>query len=66
MSSPSPRKVAIWVYNCKLEMSCHGLRNAICDPMGAEGYVPVPQGPGMGCDISWDYVKAQRVAADRE
>jgi L-alanine-DL-glutamate epimerase-like enolase superfamily enzyme len=38
--------------------------NAICDPMGADGYVTVPQGAGMGYDINWDYVEAHRVTWD--
>ena len=28
---------------------------AICDPMDEEGYVQVPQEPGMGYRIKWDY-----------
>ncbi len=29
----------------------------ICDPLDNEGYVMVPQGPGMGYKIVWDYIK---------
>jgi L-alanine-DL-glutamate epimerase-like enolase superfamily enzyme len=29
----------------------------ICDPLDAEGYVAVPQGPGMGYKIKWDYIE---------
>jgi L-alanine-DL-glutamate epimerase-like enolase superfamily enzyme len=35
--------------------------NAICDPMDADGYVSVPQLPGLGYDINWDYIDAHRV-----
>lgn len=28
----------------------------ICDPMDAEGYVRVPQEPGLGFKINWDYI----------
>jgi len=31
------------------------LRN-ICDKIDAEGYVHMPQGPGMGYEIEWDYI----------
>ena len=34
---------------------------AICDPMDEEGYVRVPQGPGMGYQIRWDYIEENRV-----
>jgi len=34
---------------------------ALCDPLDAEGYVQVPQGPGMGYQIIWDYIKGNRV-----
>lgn len=34
---------------------------AIPDPMDAEGYVRVPQEPGMGYRIKWDYVDAHRI-----
>ena len=34
---------------------------AICDPMDAEGYVHLPQEPGMGYRIIWDYIKEHRV-----
>jgi L-alanine-DL-glutamate epimerase-like enolase superfamily enzyme len=29
----------------------------ICDPMDEQGFVRVPQGPGMGYEIEWDYIK---------
>ncbi len=28
----------------------------ICDPMDSDGYVTVPQEPGMGYKINWDYI----------
>lgn len=34
-----------------------------CDPLDADGYVRVPQGPGMGYDVDWDYIAAHRVEA---
>jgi L-alanine-DL-glutamate epimerase-like enolase superfamily enzyme len=34
----------------------------IGDPMDAEGYVHLPQEPGMGYRIIWDYIEANRVA----
>ena len=34
----------------------------ICDPMDAEGYVHVPQEPGMGYKIIWDYIEENRLA----
>jgi hypothetical protein len=27
-----------------------------CDAMDAEGFVRLPQGPGLGYDIQWDYI----------
>lgn len=34
---------------------------ALCDPMDDEGYVRVPQGPGMGYEIDWDYIDNHRL-----
>jgi L-alanine-DL-glutamate epimerase-like enolase superfamily enzyme len=34
----------------------------ICDPMDDEGFVRVPQGPGMGYEIEWDYIEDNRLA----
>ena len=34
---------------------------AICDPMDAEGYVHIPQEPGMGYRIVWDYIEENRI-----
>ena len=37
---------------------------AICDPMDSEGYVQVPQEPGMGYRIKWDYIEENRVVPE--
>jgi L-alanine-DL-glutamate epimerase-like enolase superfamily enzyme len=29
----------------------------ICDPLDADGYVSVPQEPGLGYKIRWDYIE---------
>ena len=29
----------------------------ICDPLDSEGYVSIPQGPGLGYKIKWDYIE---------
>ena len=34
----------------------------ICDPLDPDGYVTIPQGPGMGYQIEWDYVADNRIA----
>ena len=34
----------------------------ICDPLDSEGYVQVPQEPGMGYKINWDYIEENRIA----
>jgi L-alanine-DL-glutamate epimerase-like enolase superfamily enzyme len=33
------------------------------DAIDAQGQVPVPQGPGLGVGIDWDYVRRRQVAA---
>jgi L-alanine-DL-glutamate epimerase-like enolase superfamily enzyme len=33
----------------------------ICDPMDEEGYVAMPQGPGMGYKLKWDYIEENRI-----
>ncbi len=35
---------------------------ALADPLDAEGYVAIPQGPGMGYEIVWDYIEEHRIA----
>lgn len=35
---------------------------AICDPLDADGYVSVPQEPGMGYRLRWDYIEEHRLA----
>ncbi|MCZ6633513.1 MAG: enolase [bacterium] len=34
---------------------------AICDPMDENGYVHVPQEPGMGYKINWDYIEENKI-----
>jgi L-alanine-DL-glutamate epimerase-like enolase superfamily enzyme len=34
---------------------------AICDPLNADGTVTVPQEPGMGYRIRWDYIEENRI-----
>ena len=34
---------------------------APCDPMDDEGNVLLPDGPGLGCEIDWDYINDHRV-----
>ncbi len=36
---------------------------ALCDPLESDGCVPVPQEPGMGYRIRWDYVEEHRLRA---
>jgi L-alanine-DL-glutamate epimerase-like enolase superfamily enzyme len=33
----------------------------ICDPLDGDGYVTVPQEPGMGYKIRWDYIDEHRI-----
>ena len=33
----------------------------ICDPMDDKGYVSIPQEPGMGYKIVWEYIEENRV-----
>ncbi|MEX1021041.1 MAG: enolase C-terminal domain-like protein [Litorilinea sp.] len=35
---------------------------ALGDPMDSDGYVHLPQGPGMGYEIVWDYIEENRVS----
>jgi len=32
-----------------------------CDPMDENGFVSIPQGPGLGFEFDWDYVNANLV-----
>ena len=34
---------------------------APCDPMDAQGYVSIPQGPGLGIQFDWDYINGNLV-----
>lgn len=36
--------------------------NRLIDPMDDEGFVHLPQGPGLGEDINWDYIRAHTTA----
>ena len=36
--------------------------NEIVDPMDEQGYVHVSNRPGLGLDINWDYIRANRCA----
>lgn len=38
--------------------------NAVPDPMDDEGYVHVPQKPGLGMDINFDYVRDNIISGD--
>jgi L-alanine-DL-glutamate epimerase-like enolase superfamily enzyme len=31
--------------------------NSLGDPMDDEGYVHIPEGPGLGMDINFDYIR---------
>ena len=31
------------------------------DPLDSDGYVRVPQGPGLGYELDWDYVEAHKI-----
>lgn len=35
--------------------------NAPIDPIDSEGYVSIPQLPGLGYDINWDYINANKI-----
>ena len=39
----------------------HPNLNSICDKMDEEGYVHLPQKPGLGLDINFDYIEANRI-----
>jgi L-alanine-DL-glutamate epimerase-like enolase superfamily enzyme len=34
---------------------------AICDPLDADGMVRVPQAPGLGYEIVWEYIEEHRI-----
>ena len=34
---------------------------AQCDPMDDDGNVLLPDGPGLGCELNWDYINDHRV-----
>jgi hypothetical protein len=35
--------------------------NELIDPMDSEGNVLIPQGPGLGQNINWDYINSHKV-----
>ncbi len=35
--------------------------NSPCDPMDDEGFVHLPDGPGLGFDFNWDYINEHRI-----
>jgi L-alanine-DL-glutamate epimerase-like enolase superfamily enzyme len=35
---------------------------APCDILDAQGFVTVPEGPGLGYQIDWDYIREHRVS----
>jgi L-alanine-DL-glutamate epimerase-like enolase superfamily enzyme len=39
----------------------HPYLKNICDKIDAEGYVHLPQGPGMGYEIEWDYINDNKI-----
>jgi len=36
---------------------------ALTDPLDEEGYVPLPQEPGMGYRLNWDYIQDNKLEA---
>ncbi len=34
---------------------------ALCDPLDADGFVPIPQGPGLGYRLDLDYIRTHRI-----
>ena len=35
--------------------------NSLGDPLDSDGYVKLPQHPGMGYDINWDYIDSHKI-----
>ena len=35
--------------------------NSLGDPLDSDGYVKLPQHPGMGYDINWDYIESNKI-----
>jgi L-alanine-DL-glutamate epimerase-like enolase superfamily enzyme len=35
--------------------------NDIIDPMDEQGFIRIPQKPGLGMDIDWDYIRENEV-----
>ena len=36
--------------------------NSPCDPMDSEGFVHLPQGPGLGFEFNWDYINENLIS----
>jgi hypothetical protein len=34
---------------------------AICDPLAADGTVPIPVEPGIGYRLKWDYIREHQI-----
>ena len=43
----------------------HPYLRRTCDPLDPDGYVTLPQGPGLGYDIVWDYIEANAAGGAR-
>jgi hypothetical protein len=43
----------------------HPYLRRTCDPLDPDGYVTLPQGPGLGYDIVWEYIEANAVGGAR-
>lgn len=41
--------------------ACPPYWKEICDPLDSEGYVRLPQEPGLGYQINWDYIEENRL-----
>lgn len=41
----------------------HPYLRANCDPMDGDGMIPLPQMPGLGYDIIWDYITDNTMGA---
>ena len=36
---------------------------APCDPLSSDGFVSIPQGPGLGHELAWEYIDQHRLPA---
>jgi L-alanine-DL-glutamate epimerase-like enolase superfamily enzyme len=44
----------------------HPYLQQTCDKLDADGYVTLPKAPGLGYEIVWDFIEANRVSPERE